>query len=86
MSATETSWMISFFIMAFGFCVMVGLALRINHDWGEDFDKCNNDWFNLATRHTNEWKELCDRLADEKAKLQAKVEELESKIKEMQND
>ena len=39
----------------------------------------------LAMRSAKEWKEICDQIADEKAKLQAKVEDLEAKIKEMQS-
>ena len=85
MSATEIYLLICFLVAAGGFLYMTGFALWSNKDWSEAFDKCNNDWSELASSHTEEWAELCGRISNERAELQAKVEELEAKIKEMQS-
>jgi disulfide bond formation protein DsbB len=86
MSATEIYLLICFLAAAGGFLYMAGFALWSNKDWSEAFNKCNKDWFELASSHTEQWAELCGRIANERAELQAKVEELEAKIKEISHD
>ena len=85
MSATEIHLLISFLVAVGGFLFMAGFALWSNEDWSRAMDKCNMDWFDLASSHTEQWAEMCRGIENERAELQAKVEELEEKIKEMQS-
>ena len=62
-------------------CAVAGwlYSLRVSDQWYKIAQDQNKEWLENALEQNDEWTKFCSKIADERDRLKAKVEELESK-------